>query len=75
MEKEVLLMAFFGMYPSKYIGGNPYGFNGLYGFGAPSFFSSAHPSSINNGGVNYFSGNIQGLKTFKWQRQFKIAKI
>ncbi len=55
-------MAFFGMYPSKYIGGNPYGFNGLYGFGAPSFFSGAHPSSINNGGVNYFNGNIQGAQ-------------
>ena len=55
-------MAFFGMYPSKYIGGNPYGFNGLYGFGAPSFFSGAHPSSINNGGVNYFNGNIQGTQ-------------
>ena len=55
-------MAFFGMYPSKYIGGNPYGFNGLYGFNAPSFFSGAHPNSINNGGVNYFSGNIQGAQ-------------
>ena len=55
-------MAFFGMYPSKYIGGNPYGFNGLYGFGAPSFFSGAHPSSINNGGINYFNGNIQGAQ-------------
>ena len=55
-------MAFFGMYPNKYIGGNPYGFNGLYGFGAPSFFSGAHPSSINNGGVNYFNGNIQGAQ-------------
>ena len=55
-------MAFFGMYPSKYIGGNPYGFNGLYGFGAPSFFSGAHPSSINNGGVNYFNGNVQGAQ-------------
>ena len=58
-------MAFFGMYPSKYIGGNPYGFNGLYGFGAPSFFSGAHPSSINNGGVNYFNGNIQGAQNFQ----------
>ena len=55
-------MAFFGMYPSKYIGGNPYGFNGLYGFNAPSFFNGAHPNSINNGGVNYFSGNIQGTQ-------------
>ena len=54
-------MAFFGMYPSKYIGGNPYGLNGLYGFGAPSFFMGAHPNSIQTGNVNYFNGNIQGM--------------
>ena len=54
-------MAFFGMYPNKYIGGG-----GLaHGFRTPVFYSGAHPSSISSGNINYFSGakNASSVQT------------
>lgn len=54
-------MAFFGMYPNKYIGGG-----GLaHGFRTPVFYSGVHPSSISSGNINYFSGakNASSVQT------------
>ena len=64
-------MAFFGMYPSKYIGGNPYGLCGLNNFSTSSFFMGAHPNSINSGNVNYFSGNAQGVNAAQGTTQIQ----
>lgn len=48
-------MVFMGMYPNKYIGGNPFMLNGI---GGGLLYGGVHPSLISNGGLNYFSGNV-----------------
>ncbi len=62
-------MAFFGMYPSKYIGGSRFGF-----YPSAGLYNGGHPSPILNG-VNYFSGApVNGTQTVQTVNQQPVAQ-